>query len=240
VVVVPVGQGFVAVPAFAVVFPDVDPVAPVVPVVEAPVEPVVLADPLIEPVLGGQLVVVLLGIVDVPVVPVVELVVPTPVLGVVCDVEELGRELVLGSVELFVPAAPVVPGVPVVPVVPCAAEPVVPLFSVPFEFAPGVVVVVVCPTVLPGVVPGVVLVCDPTVPGVVAVVLAPVPVLLPATPEPAEPAVCAPAQAKAPIRTGAANQIRFMCIPFEFFKSALLLEFEDLYASIPTMTRADA
>ena len=85
------------------------------------------------------------------------------------------------------------------------------------------VVVVDCPTVLPGVVPIVVLgvpavppvcvFCEPSVLDVFAVVPAPVLVLLPPMPEPVEPAVCAPAQAKAASIVGARSHVRFIVIP---------------------------
>lgn len=58
--------------------------------------------------------------------------------------------------------------------------------------------------------PGCALVCVPIVVELLLVVVAPWPALFPPIPEPAEPAVCAPAHANAPSKTGAANHVRFI------------------------------
>jgi hypothetical protein len=60
------------------------------------------------------------------------------------------------------------------------------------------------------------------VPVAFAVVPAPVLVLLPPMPEPVEPAVCAPAQAKAASMVGARSHVRFILDPSAFLKSASL------------------
>jgi hypothetical protein len=60
------------------------------------------------------------------------------------------------------------------------------------------------------------------VPVAFAVVPAPVLVLLPPMPEPVEPAVCAPAQAKAASIVGARSHVRFILDPSAFLKSASL------------------
>ena len=55
--------------------------------------------------------------------------------------------------------------------------------------------------------------CEPIVPVAFAVVPAPVLVLLPPMPEPVEPDVCAPAQAKAASMVGARSHVRFIVDP---------------------------
>jgi len=60
------------------------------------------------------------------------------------------------------------------------------------------------------------------VPVAFAVVPAPVVVLLPPIPEPVEPAVCAPAQAKAASIVGARSHVRFILDPSAFLNSAFL------------------
>ncbi|PYY17083.1 MAG: hypothetical protein DMG60_12780 [Acidobacteria bacterium] len=61
--------------------------------------------------------------------------------------------------------------------------------------------------------PAAVLFCEPRVAALFVVVLGPVLVLLPPIVDPVDPAVCAPAQAKAVSKTGAANHVRFIDHP---------------------------
>jgi len=55
-----------------------------------------------------------------------------------------------------------------------------------------------------------VLFCEPRVLELLVVVVDPVLALLPPMPDPVEPVVCAPAQANATSKTGAANHVRFI------------------------------
>ena len=73
-----------------------------------------------------------------------------------------------------------------------------------------VVVVFIGPAAVPVGLPAAVLFCEPIVAALFVVVLGPALVLLPPIADPVDPAVCAPAQAKAVSKTGAVNHIRFM------------------------------
>lgn len=73
-----------------------------------------------------------------------------------------------------------------------------------------VVVAFIWPAAVPVGLPAAVLFCEPIVAALFVVVLGPALVLLPPIADPVDPAVCAPAQAKAVSKTGAVNHIRFM------------------------------